>query len=438
MSSVVEVRMWGRSIGAASLRSDERVAAFQYDPAFATSGIEVAPLMMPLGNRVFRFPTLSSESFHGLPGMLADALPDRFGNALIDAWLAEQGRPPGSLDAIERLSYAGSRAMGALEFRPSHHVFDGGDEPLDVAGLAALASRVLARHRGAAGHLGQGDEADRAALAHILRVGTSAGGARAKAVIALNPADGEVRSGQGDIPPGFEHWIIKFDGVDANRDREAIDDPQGFGAIEMAYSTMARAAGITMSPCRLLAEGPRRHFMTRRFDRTADGRRVHMQSLAALAHLDYNDPNAHSYEQAFQVIRHLGLGAESAEEQFRRMVFNLVARNQDDHVKNIAFLMWPDGRWELAPAFDVVYAHNPEGLWTHRHQMSVNGRRDRFTRNDLRSVARLGSLKRGAADRILDQVCDAVKDWPRHAAEAHVDETHMGAIGRAHRLRWPA
>lgn len=429
--TVAEVRLWGTTIGAVAQEGASAVAAFEYEPSFAERGVQVAPLMMPLSRTVYRFPELGRDAFQGLPGMLADALPDRYGGALIDAWLAARGREPGSFSAVERLCYAGSRAMGALEFLPSTGPTERGASPLDVAALVQLASEALTDRAALVQTLKAGQEDE--ALREILRVGTSAGGARAKAVIAWNPETGEVRSGQVDVPPGFSHWLLKFDGVRGSGDR-GLQDPAGYGAIELAYARMAVAAGITMSECRLLEEHGRRHFMTRRFDRTGSGGRLHLQSLGALAHLDYNQPAAHAYEQAFLVIRRLGLPALAAEEQYRRMVFNIVARNQDDHVKNIAFLMDRRGEWSLSPAFDVTYAFDPENRWMREHQMSVNGKRDDFTFEDLRAAGRAASLPRGRDARILREVTDAVRDWPRFAADAGVGPQDVTRIASTHRL----
>ncbi len=431
MSTIARVRLWGTTIGVASLGEDDAVAAFEYDPAFLRSGIEVAPLTMPLGPGVLRFPGLPAPAFHGLPGLLADSLPDRFGDSLIDLWLAEQGRDPSGFDALERLCYVGTRGMGALEFAPALGPRSRRAERLHLGALVELASEVMSR-RAKLSTSFDGESRD-AALAEILRVGTSAGGARAKAVIAWNPTTEEVRSGQAAAPPGFEHWLLKFDGVRGNRDREVLADPQGFGALEYAYSRMARAAGIEMRETRLLAEDGRRHFMTRRFDRADDGDRIHMQSLGALAHLDYNDPMANSYEQAFATIRALGLAMAAIEEQFRRTAFNVMARNQDDHVKNIAFLMDRRGEWSLAPAFDLTYAYNPTGVWTARHQMSVNGRREGITPDDLRALAATATMKRGRADAILDQVRSAVMRWREFADAAGVEESQAAGVAAAHR-----
>lgn len=431
MSTLAEVKLWGDPVGAVSLHEGDDVATFEYSPAFAAGGTEVAPLTMPLAEaRPFRFPELAQRTFKGLPGLLADSLPDRYGNALIDSWLDRRGRTPDSFDAVERLCHVGRRGMGALEFEPSLGPDPTPGHRIDVGALAELAAAVLSRRDRLRTSLGQDG-----ALDEILRVGSSAGGARAKALIALNPRTNEVRSGQLDAESDFEHWILKFD-VAGDSSRE-VGAPDGYGAIELAYSQMAKAAGIEMSECRLLEENGRRHFMTRRFDRLADGSRLHMQSLGAIAHLDFNQPGANSYEQALMTIRRLGLPMAAIEEQFRRMAFNVVARNQDDHVKNIAFLMDRDGRWRLSPAFDLIFAFNPSGSWTAQHQMSLNGKRDGFALEDFREVGRTASMKRGRAEGILAEVIDAVRTWPSPAGEAGVEESRIERIRSAHRLDFP-
>ena len=428
---IAEVKLWGRTIGAVSLQEGTEVARFQYAPDFTRSGIEVSPLVMPLSEEVYEFPSLDTESFHGLPGMLADSLPDRFGNALIDAWLAREGRNPAEFNALDRLCYTGKRGMGALEFAPAKGPRPRKAKEIKIDALVELASEVLQHRHDLKGRLdNQGKEE---ALKDILRVGTSAGGARAKAVIAWNPNTNEVRSGQVDAGDGFEYWLLKFDGVSGNKDKE-LEDPKGYGAIEYAYHLMARAAGITMNDCHLLEEGGRRHFMTRRFDRLAGCKKLHMQSLCAIAHLDFNMAGAHAYEQALQTIRQLGLPMADIEEQFRRMVFNLVARNQDDHTKNIAFLMDKAGTWSLAPAFDVTYSYNPNGEWTSSHQMTVNGKRDGFTIEDLNQCAKTAGMKRGRAKVILSEVSEAVEKWPRFAAQAGLLDQDRKRIQDAFRL----
>ena len=429
-----EVRLWGRTIGAVSMADAGAHASFEYDPAFAQSGIEISPIVMPLDRRVYSFPALAIGTFRGLPGLLADSLPDRFGQALIDAWLAAQGRTPETFDAVERLCYVGTRGMGALEFAPSTGPRARRATAIQVDALVQLASEVLSRRRDLRTTLSESNRAQ--AMKDILRVGTSAGGARAKAVIAWNPATNEVRSGQMTAGPGFEYWLLKLDGVTGNKDKE-LDDPSGYGAIEFAYSLMARAAGITMTDCRLMAEGGRRHFMTRRFDRLPGGGKLHMQSLGALAHFDYNVPGAYSYEQALLTIRRLGLPVESVEELFRRMAFNIVARNQDDHVKNIAFLMDRDGRWSLAPTFDVIYSYNPEGAWTATHQMTMNGKREGFTMADFRACGRTAILTRGRADAIVDQVLGAAARWPEFVDQAGVEADRRDEIARHLRRSFP-
>ncbi len=431
---IAKVQLWGRTIGAVSLEEGRDVAAFEYDPQFARSGIQLSPLVMPLSGQVHQFPELPRTTFHGLPGLLADSLPDKFGNALIDAWLATQGRLPESFSAVERLCYTGTRGMGALEFSPVLGPKPRKASKLQVDGLVRLAGEVLTHRGRLQGHLHAAGKAK--ALRDILTVGTSAGGARAKAVIAWNPQTHEVRSGQIAADDGFEYWLLKFDGVVGNRDKER-EDPRGYGAVEFAYHLMARAAGITMSECRLLEESGRRHFMTRRFDRLAGGQKLHLQSLCALAHFDFNQPGAYGYEQALLAIRRLELPMAAVEEQFRRMVFNVVARNQDDHVKNIAFLMNPSGEWSLAPAFDVTYSYNPAGAWTGNHQMTLNGKRDGFTREDFALCARSALMKRGRAATILEEVQAAVVRWPEFAAAAGVPDEWRDKIQKTHRLTIP-
>ena len=429
-----KVQLWGRTIGAVALEEGRDVAAFQYDAEFARSGIELSPLTMPLSERVYEFPALPRNTFHGLPGLLADSLPDTFGNALIDAWLATQGRTAESFHAVERLCYTGTRGMGALEFAPGLGPKPGKATRIEIDALVRLAGEVLTHRGDLQGHFHKAGQAK--ALRDILRVGTSAGGARAKAVIAWNPTTNEVRSGQITAGEGFDYWLLKFDGVAGNKDKE-LEDPKGYGAIEYAYHLMAKAAGITMSECRLLEENGRRHFMTRRFDRLAGGAKLHMQSLCALAHFDFNQAGAYAYEQALLTIRRLQLPMAAVEEQFRRMVFNIVARNQDDHVKNIAFLMNQQGEWSLAPAFDVTYSYNPAGSWTATHQMTLNGKRDGFVLADFDACAKAAVMKRGRAATIIEEVQAAVRRWPEFAAEARLADEWRDKIQKTHRLSFP-
>ena len=430
MIDTARVILWGSDIGAVSWVADRGLAVFQYTPEFARSGIQVAPFMMPLTDAPYEFPSLARESFRGLPGLLADSLPDKFGNALINAWLATQGRAPGSFTPVERLCYTGTRGMGALEFRPLIKEAPKSSRKLAIEALVALANRVLDERVAMAGKLA-GDD-DHHAIEDILRVGTSAGGARAKAVLAWNAETGEFRSGQARAAEGYSQWLMKFDGVHGNADRE-LADPQGFGRIEYAYHLMARAAGIAMEDCRLHEEGGRAHFMTRRFDRSANGGKLHMQSLGALKHHDFNIAGANAYEQALQTIRQLALSTADVQEQVRRTYFNLLARNQDDHVKNIAFLMNRQGIWRLAPAFDIAYSYNPAGAWTNQHQMSVAGKRDGFELDDLFAFASVGGVKKTRARSILAEVTAAVANWRKFAKQAKVPAGDIARIQRAHR-----
>lgn len=428
--TVAEVNLWGRTIGAVSWGDDRGFANFEYDPAFIDSGREIAPLMMPLSDQIYSFPALARETFFSLPGLLADSLPDRFGNALIDAWLARQGRNPGDFNSVERLCYTGIRGMGALEFAPAQGPTYKQSENVDVAALVELASEILTRRNALEGSFAVPDREE--ALQDILRVGTSAGGARAKAIIVWNPETDEVRSGQIAAGEGFSYWLLKFDGVAGNMDKE-LEDPQGYGLIEYAYHKMAREAGIQMNECRLLRENGRNHFMTKRFDRTETGQKIHMQSLCAIAHYDFNQAGAYSYEQALRVIDKLGLPKDAVEEQFRRMAFNIIGRNQDDHVKNIAFLMDRSGRWSLSPAFDVTYSYNPSGRWTSTHQMSLNSKRDDFEVDDFVACAQNAAMKRGRATEILREVQQAVSRWKEFAEEAGVPNETVRKIASAHR-----
>lgn len=429
MITSAKVNLWGREIGAVFWDVRKEYAFFEYTNKFQKSGIEVSLLMMPLSDTIYSFAALPKQTFYGLPGLLSDSLPDKFGNALIDTWLATQGRIPASFTPVERLCYIGQRGMGALEFAPAI-LRSSKSKKLDLAALVELASKVLTQREAFVASL-SGTEAE--TMQDILRVGTSAGGASAKALIAWNRTTNEVRSGQVTAGPGFTYWLLKFDGVTNNKDKE-LADPQGFGLIEYAYYLMASDAGIEMTECRILPENGRHHFMTKRFDRTDGGGKLHMQSLCGMKHFDFNQPDLYSYEQALQVISQLGLGAPSLEQQFRRVCFNIVARNQDDHVKNIAFLMDKSGTWSLSPAFDLSYSYNPSGVWTAQHQMSMNGKRDNFVLDDFIACGEKAILRRARALEILDEVMTAVQKWPTFAERAGVDADRVSAIQKTHRF----
>ncbi len=429
--SDAKVLLWDSEIGAVSWVEDRQVAVFQYDPSFIRSGIQLSPLMMPLRDLPYEFPALSKETFKGLPGLLADSLPDKFGNAVIDTWLASQGRTAASFNSVERLCYIGSRGMGGLEFKPALRISHSKSDEIEVSKLVELSNKILDQRAGLEGVFSGTD--DRDAIEDILRVGTSAGGARAKAILAWNPKTNEFRSGQVKIPSGFEYWIMKFDGVSNNRDKE-LSDPQGYGMIEYAYYQLAVKAGVEMTECRLHHEGGRSHFMTKRFDRNADGSKIHMQSLCAIAHVDFNEPALYSYEQTIQTMKRLGLSQSDLEQQVLRAMFNVVGRNHDDHVKNIAFLMNRRGEWRLSPAFDVSYAYDPKGYWTSQHQMSINGKREMFTKQDLLSMAKIAGIKSNRALEMLDRVITTMKSWPEVAENIGITDNRIRKIQAVHRL----
>ncbi len=422
--NTARVTLWGMPLGAVAWDEGKALGSFQYENSFIASGLGPAPLKMPLGPAIYSFPELNRATFRGLPGLLADALPDRFGNAVIEQWLRSKRRDPAGFSPIERLCYVGTRAMGALEFHPALAGLRPDVGSLEVDELRDFAARVLAAKDKVSARLRQKD------LATLIRIGTSAGGARAKAILAWNPETNEVRSGDGTLAKGFEPWIMKFDGV---KD-DLVGDPEGFGRLEYVYHLMATDAGIDMSPCRLFEEGPRAHFMTRRFDRAGDGAKIHMQSFCALRHFDFNAAGAYSYEQLMDTALSLKLGAKALDQLARRMIFNLVARNQDDHTRNFAFLMDRSGQWRLAPAFDIIWSHNPVGTWTARHQMTVNGKSSEFSVKDLEAALKPYGIKRFKA--VLEEVVGAVAKWPALAKKHGVPRDLVKQVGNSHRMKW--
>lgn len=423
MISTAFVKVWDRVAGAVAWDDSTGIASFEFEPAFLSAGLDISPLMMPLNaseGRIWSFPELGrSGIFRGLPGLLSDSLPDRFGNSLIDSWLARRGRPAGSMNPVEVLCYIGKRGMGALEFEPPLQVIRDTATRIEISEMVTLANEILSGRSDFSADLSK-DESK--AMADILKIGTSAGGARAKAVIAYNPATGEVRSGQASAPAGFSHWILKFDGV---ADRQ-LGSAKGYGRVEMAYNQMAIACGIEMTECRLLEENGRAHFMTRRFDRTGTGEKIHMQSFCATRHFDFSDINSFGYEQLFETARLLRLPYPASEQIFLRMVFNVLARNCDDHTKNFAFLMDKEGNWSLAPAFDLCHTFSPANPWVSHQALSVNGKRSGIGRDDFLQVARQMNIRKAAG--LIDKVNDVVQNWDRHAADTGVDKKLKQAI----------
>ncbi len=432
MVTHANVLLWGQPVGLVVWDDRLRRAQFQYDRSFAMGHLDLAPIMMPLaqakgGDAVFTFGNQRDPTFKGLPGLLADSLPDRFGNQLLNAWLQGQGRALGSENPVEQLCYLGHRGMGALQFEPAHGELEASSEALHVDELVRVARNVVQQKEAFATSRKKGEQE---ALMDIIQVGTSAGGARAKAIVAFNEKTGEVRSGQIDGLKDFTYCLIKFDGVT----NVALGDPKGYGRIEYAYYLMARECGVEMMPSRLMEEHGRAHFLTQRFDRVVDEEgkthRLHMTTLCGIAHMDFNEPLAHSYEQAFAVMRLLGLPYPAAVELFRRMCFNVIARNCDDHTKNTSFLMDPQGDWHLSPAYDMTFAYDQKNLWLHQHQMSINGKRSGITRADLLTVGRGMNIKK--AEGIIEEVVAGVKNWKKHARKAEMDPKQVEAIAAWH------
>lgn len=417
MVDVAQVNLYGQVMGYVRWDNQYDRALFEYDADFVRKGIEPSPLQMPVREgRVYSFGDLNRETFKGLPGLLADSLPDTYGRALFDKWLSLMGRT--SSNAIETLCFMGKRCMGAMEFEPAIEMSNR-DMRIEMDTLVEVAREALSEKSQFSTHL---SEDKKAAVADILRLGTSAGGQRAKAIIAYNPQTQEIRSGQVEAPDGFDYYLIKLDGVSATT---GFRETENYGRLEYSFYRLARACGIDMMDCTLLEENGRAHFMTKRFDRM-NGHKVHMQTLCGLAHYDFRLQHAYSYEQAFDVMRGLRLSYAEAQEMFRRMVFNVVVRNQDDHTKNISFLMNEQGRWRLSPAYDMGYAYNPKGSWTSTHQMSVNGKFDNITRQDLMTCATNNNIKNAAE--IIDQVCDVAAHWPTIARECDVPQTMIDGI----------
>jgi serine/threonine-protein kinase HipA len=418
---LIEVRIWNKRVGAIARDPDLGAYVFEYDRTWIRRNVPLAPFTMPIDDRrgAFAFTELDETAFRRLPGMIADALPDDFGNQLIDAWMARHGVDKRDVTTLDRLAYMGKRGMGALEFKPARGASSESATPLELKRLVEEARRAI--------HAELDDDAEtKTALANIIRVGTSAGGARAKAVVAWNPSTNELRSGQFDVEPGFEHWLLKFDGV--GNDLE-LGTSQNYGRIEFAYSRMADAAGVTMMPCRLMEENGRAHFMTRRFDRDGN-RKIHVQSLCAMQHMNYRQRATHAYESLFLTAVNLDLGDEALQQLFLRMAFNVAARNQDDHTKNFAFLLREGEPWDLAPAYDLTYAFNPKGEWTRHHLMSVNGQFDGIHRKDLLAVSDQFGVPHAA--KLLERVNAAVARWKEFADQASLPGRETSFIAGHH------
>jgi serine/threonine-protein kinase HipA len=416
---VAEVKIWGELAGAVAWNEKTGVASFEYEPEFKKLNWDLAPLKMPVNSskKVIIFPELRKDknaeydTFKGLPGLLADALPDKYGNELINIWLAQQGRPQDSMNPVEMLCFTGTRGMGALEFEPVTLRENKQPFSIEIESLVDIARKILSKREAFTTNLKKDEEK---AMLEILKIGTSAGGARPKAVIAYNAKTGEVKSGQTKVPGGFEHWLIKLDGVSDIQ----LGASKGFGRVEMAYYNMALACGIEMMPSRLLEENGRAHFMTKRFDREGGDIKHHIQTFCALKHFDYNHVTSFSYEQLFQAMREIKLSYPDAEQMFRRMTLNVLARNCDDHTKNFSFRLKKEGKWELAPAYDVCHAYKPDHKWVSQHALSINGKRTDITKEDLLLIGR--SIKNKKASIIIEEINDIVSQWKKFADEVNV------------------
>lgn len=419
------INIWNKRVGAIAWDENNGLASFEFDPNFLSNNWDLAPLKMSIeGSRgqVFTFPELrGTNTFKGLPGLLADVLPDKYGNSLINSWLASNGRPSESLNPVELLCFIGSRGMGALEFEPTIPAGNKDATRIELSSLIQTAQEILSNKINFNTNLSKNESKE---LNDIFKIGTSAGGARAKAIIAFNSETNEIRSGQSEAPKGFSHWLIKFDGIEDNQ----IGTSLGYGRVEMAYYLMAKEAGIEMSDCRLLEENGRAHFMTKRFDRKNEKEKLHVQSFCAITHYDFNDILSYSYEQLFETMRSMFLPYSDAEQLFRRMVFNVMARNCDDHTKNFSFLMDQSGKWKLAPAFDLCHSYRPGSTWVSQHSLSINGKRQNISRNDFLQVAKKMNIKK--ANLIIDQVRESVSQWDSFANQTSVNQNLKDAIAK--------
>ncbi|HDY7529505.1 TPA: type II toxin-antitoxin system HipA family toxin [Vibrio vulnificus] len=437
---VITITYQDNLVGAVSFDTEKGLGSFEYDPSFVKKGVELSPIKMPLSNRIYRFPELDFNTFKGLPGLIADSLPDDFGNAVLNAWVASQGRSPSDITPLQRLQYTGKRGMGALEYAPATKLRSlNASQQVEIQSLVSIAQEILDSRGNFEVELKQNGQDDREAMMSLLSVGMSAGGARPKAVLAFNEDFTQVRSGQTNVPSGFTHYLMKFDGVsEHNKNQETFGDPLGYGAMEFVYHLMANKCGVDMMPCRLLHEGNRRHFITQRFDRIKNSK-VHVQTLNGLAHIDYKKPGSFSYAELFGIARQLKLSAVDAEQLFKRMTFNIIARNHDDHSKNFAFMLKQDrlkkDKWSLAPAYDLAYSYKPGSKWVNSHWMSLNGKRDNFTRSDFYSLEKLSPIfNKRKIDDIIDTTIEHVSTWRQLAEEWDVPKTLIDEIQENLRL----
>jgi len=429
MVDAAEVKIWGELVGAVRWDAGKQLAGFQYEKKFLTKGLDLSPLKMPIinGDRIYSFPELRKNkdeeiaTFKGLPGLLADALPDKYGNQLINIWLAQNGRPHNSMNPVEQLCFLGTRGMGALEFEPAQ--FKAGKQTftIEIKSLVEVAQKMLYSREGFKANLHKDKQK---AMREILRIGTSAGGVRPKAVIAFNKKSREIRSGQTIAPKGFEHWLLKLDGVSDAQ----FGSSHGFGRVEYAYHLMAKDCSIQMMDCELLKENGRAHFMTKRFDRSGRDTKHHVQTFCGIQHFDYNNLYGYSYEQLFQTMRTLKMTYPEAEQMFRRMVFNVMATNYDDHTKNFSFMLKQNGKWKLSPAYDVCYSYDPKNIWVSQHSLSINGKHKKINKSDLMTIASANNIKKG--EKIIEEIKDTVCNWSKYADKVKVSSELKYSISK--------
>jgi serine/threonine-protein kinase HipA len=434
---VVKVKYNGQDVGAVSFNTETGVGAFEFESRFIKSGIELSPIKMPLSKKIYSFPENNNETFKGLPGMIADSLPDDFGNAVMNAWIASQGMSATDITPLQRLQYNGKRGMGALTYSPAIQRKNlNRSQYIEIQSLISIAQKILDKREQFQVTLGKQGQEDKEAMMALLSVGMSAGGARAKAVLAFNSDFTQVRSGQTNAPEGFTHFVVKFDGVsETHTNKETFGDPLGYGAMEYVYYLMAKACGIDMMPCRLLNEGNRRHFITQRFDRKGN-QKIHVQTLNGIAHVDYKKVGSYSYEELFSLARELKLTPDDAMQIFKRMVFNIIARNHDDHSKNFGFMLDNQHKWQLAPAYDLAYSYKPGSPWVNSHWMKLNGKRDSFIREDFYSLKKISPIfTKRKINHTIEKITEHVSEWNALAIEHIVPQSLIKVISRNLRLK---
>jgi len=433
---VIKVKYKEYDVGALSFNTNTQMGAFEYFPGFIKTGIELSPIKMPLAKKIYSFPEIDRNTFKGLPGLIADSLPDDFGNTVMNAWIASQGKSTSDITPLQRLQYTGMRGMGALTYSPATKRKNlNASKPIHIESLIAIAQEVLDKREQFNVNLSNQGQEDKEAMMSLMSVGMSAGGARPKAVLAFNDNFTQVRSGQTDAPKGFTHYLMKFDGVsEHNKNQETFGDPMGYGAMEYTYHLLAKECGIDMMPCHLLNEGKRRHFITERFDRSGN-KKIHVQTLNGLEHVSYKQIGSYSYAELFNTARKLKLSPDDAMQLFKRMVFNVISRNHDDHAKNFGFLLDTDNTWQLAPAYDLAYSYKPNSHWVSKHWMTLNGKQDNFTRSDFYSFEKLSPIftKRNIDD-VLNQTIEAVSKWDKLASEQEVPSSLIKEVSQNLRL----